>query len=98
MNMAWGIDVPFVELTQRLVDTRLRVERLKLLQKIQRLEERISLKSPSPKRFNDLRQALEKTTPLRPDRVDRALVLPRKPAGIWRQRYLSVQSKPGSVF
>lgn len=96
--MAWGIDIPLVELTQKLVDTRLRVERLKLLQRIQRLEERITLRGTPPKSLNDLRKALQAATPLAPDRVDRALVLPRKPAGVWRRRYLSVQTKPGSVF
>lgn len=96
--MAWGFDSSLAVLVQQLVDTRLRVERIKLLQKLQRLEERISLKGVPPKSLNDLRTALQKAVPLAPDRVDRELVLPRKSAGVWRRRYLSVKSKPGSVF
>ena len=98
MTMAWGIDVSVAELVQKLVNTRLRIERVKLMKKIQTLEERAVRQGVSPKSFKDLRKELEKTIPLSADRIDRALVLPRKPEGVWRRRYLAVRQKPGSVF
>jgi hypothetical protein len=96
--MAWGIDVPLAELAQRLVDTRLRVERIRLAQRLQALEAKAGSLGVSTKELRDLRRSLQQATPLSPDRVDRALVLPSKPAGVWRRRYLAVHSKPGSVF
>lgn len=96
--MAWGFDVPFVELAQQLVDTRLRIERVKLLQRLRTLEDRVALKGVETKSLKDLRKELSRVTPKAPDRIDRALVLPSKPSGVWRRKYLEVQSKPGSVF
>jgi len=96
--MAWGNDFPLVDLAQRLVDTRLRAERIRLVQRLQGIEVRADLQGLSTKELKDLRKALQQPTLLAADRVDPALVLRSKPEGIWRRRYLSVQSKPGSVF
>lgn len=96
--MAWGIDVPVNELVQKLVETRLRIARVKLVQRLQRLNEQAQRQGLSLEGFKDLKNGLERTIPLAPDRVDRALVLPRKSTGVWRRRYLSVKPKPGSVF
>jgi hypothetical protein len=96
--MAWGTDFPLAELAQHLMDTRLRVERLRLGQRLQSLESRAALLGLPTKDLRDLRRSLRHTGSQAPDRVDTALVLPRKPKGVWRQRYLAVQLKPGSVF
>lgn len=98
MSMAWGIDIPVNELVQKLVETRLRIARVELIQRLQRLEEQAQRHGLKTKGFKDLQKEIERTISLAPDRVDRALVLPRKPSGVWRRRYLTVQSKPGSVF
>lgn len=97
-SMSWDIDLPLADLAQRLVDTRLRAERLRLGQQLQALEARVSRQGLPTKGFKDLRTALQATAPENPERVDRALVLLRKPKGVWRKRYLTVQTKPGSVF
>lgn len=96
--MSWGIDLPLVDLAQRLMDTRLRAERLRLGQRLQSLESRVAGFGLPTKGFKDLRNELQKATPENPERVDRALVLLRKPKGIWRRKYLAVQARPGSVF
>jgi hypothetical protein len=96
--MAWGIDVPLAELAQRLVDTRLRVERIRLAHRVQMLEARVSQHGLSAEDLRAFRKSLQQATPLARDRVDRALVFPPKSVGVWRRRYLAVQTKPGSVF
>lgn len=96
--MPWGNDFPFAELAQKLIDTRLRAERVRLAQRLQALEARAAAQGLPTKGLQDLRKTLQQAIPLEPDRVDKALVLPRKPAGVWRRRFLSVQTKPGSVF
>lgn len=96
--MAWGFNVPLADLTQKLVDTRLRVERIRLGQRIQALEAQSEARGLPTKELRNLRKSLQYDPMPAPDRIDRALVLPSKPAGVWRKRYLAVTSKPGSVF
>jgi hypothetical protein len=96
--MSWGIDASLMELTQKLVDTRLRVERIRLAQRLQALEASAENFGVQATDLRDLRKKLGQATALAPDRVDRFLVLPRKPAGVWRRKYLTVHAKPGSVF
>ena len=97
-RMSWGLDFPLVELAQRLVSTRLRVERLRLAQRIQAVEAQAVAQGASPIPLKDLRAALNPLVPPAHDRVDRALVLPRKAEGYWRKRYLTPRTMPGSVF
>jgi hypothetical protein len=96
--MTWHAGVPLLDLAQRLIDVRLRVERIRLARRIQSLESRVSSHGINPKELREVRKSLQQRTYLAPDRIDRELVLPRKPAGIIRRRYLTVKSKPGSVF
>ena len=96
--MPWGNDFPFAELAQKLIETRLRVERVSLAQRLQSLEDRAAGQGHRITGVRDLLKSIQLTSPPDPARVDKALVSPRKPAGVWRQRYLVVRSKPGSVF
>ena len=103
--MVWGNDFPLADLVQRLIDTRLRAERLRLAQQLQRLEAHAERQGFATKELHDLRASLQPPS-LPPaevetkavDRVDQALVSPQRPAGIWRRQYLAIQTKPGSVF
>lgn len=96
--MSWDTDFQLVDVAQRLIETRLRVERLRIAQRLQALEARVTASGGAPLDLSGLRKALVPPSPPAPDRVDRALVLPRKLAGVWRKRYLTVQTKPGSIF
>ena len=96
--MSWDTDLQLADVVQRLMETRLRVERLRIAQRLQALEARVVSSGGAPIDLSGLRKALVPPGPLAPDRVDQALVQPRKPAGIWRRRYLAVQTKPGSIF
>jgi len=96
--MVWDTDFPLAELAQKLIDTRLRVERVRLAQRLQMLGERVERQGLQAPGIQDLFQTLQQATPLPVDRVDRALVPSTKKAGVWRRRYLVVQNKPGSVF
>ena len=96
--MTWGTDFQWGEVVQRLVDTRLRTERIRLAQRLQAVEARAARAGLSTKELRDLRKALQPIVVLAPGRVDPVLVLPRKPEGIWRRRYLKVTTKPGSIF
>jgi hypothetical protein len=101
--MAWDNDFPLADLVQRLVDTRLRTERIRLAQQLQRLEAHAERQGFATKELRDLRASLQppslpSTEAEAVDRVDQALVSPRRPAGIWRRQYLAIQTKPGSIF
>ena len=96
--MSWDTDFKLVEVVQRLIEVRLRVERVRLAQRLQSLESRVAIDGKATTNLRDLRKALLPPTPDDPKRVDRALVLPKRPDGVWRKRYLNVQQKPGSVF
>lgn len=96
--MSWGNEFPFADLAQRLIETRLRAERVRLAQRLQTLEARAEARGFETQGLRDLRKSLQHTSAPAPDRVDKALVLPRKPDGVWRRRYLSVRTRPGSVF
>ena len=96
--MSWGTDFPFIDLAQRIIETRLRAERLSLARRLQSLESRAESQKLPTGGLKDLRKSLLQATPAAPDRVDRLLVLPRKSTGFWRRRYLAVTVKPGSVF
>ena len=96
--MFWGTNHQLADLTQQLVETLLRAERLKLAQHLHVLEARAVTQGVVTSGFGDLRKTLKQVTLDAPDRVDRSLLLLRKPSGIWRRKYLAVQVKPGSVF
>lgn len=96
--MTWGTDFQWGDVAQRLVDTRLRAERIRLAQKLQTVEARAARAGMDTKELRGLRKSLQPVVVLAPDRVDPVLVLPRKPEGIWRRRYLKVVTKPGSIF
>lgn len=96
--MAWDTDFPLVALAQKLVDTRLRTERLRMAQRLHSLETRAAIQGLPTQPLKALRQSLQQATLSSADRVDRSLVLLSKPVGVWRRKYLSVQTKPGSVF
>jgi len=101
----WDNDFPLVDLVQRLIDTRLRAERLRLAQQLQRLEAHAARQGFVTKELQSLRAALQPLTPSPPspavtaiDRIDQALVSPQRPVGVWRRQYLAIQTKPGSIF
>lgn len=96
--MAWDTTLPVIEVAQQLMNTRLRVERLRLAQIVNGLEKRAQLQGLPVDAFQKIRAALNQVDAPGPQSVDRALVLPRKPKGVWRKTYLTVQSKPGSIF
>ena len=96
--MSWDTDFKLAEVLQRLVETRLRVERVRLAQRIQSLESRVALDGKPTTNLGDLRKSLLPPIPPDPKRVDLALVHPQRPDGVWRRRYLAVKQQPGSVF
>lgn len=96
--MPWDNVSPVADLVQRLIDLRLRAERIRLGQRLRQVEDLASRRGLPVSELREARQSLRVTTPLPPDWVDRALVLPRKPAGIWQKRYTTVVVRPGSVF
>lgn len=97
-SMLWDSVSPLSEMVQLLATTRLRVERLRLMQKVQQLEGTLATNGVISPTFAALKNSLHVPTPGASDRVDRLLVLPRKAGGVWRRKYLTVRMKPGSVF
>ena len=96
--MPWDNVSPVTDLVTRLMDLRLRIERLRLAQRLQRFEELAERKGLPITALRGVRRGLRDTEPLPDDWIDRALVLPRKPMGVWRKRYTTVVTRPGSVF
>jgi len=96
--MLWDSVSPLSEMVQLLATTRLRVERLRLMQRVQQLEGTLATNGVVSPTFTALKNSLHSPVAETADRVDRMLVLPRKAGGVWRRKYLTVRMKPGSVF
>ena len=96
--MSWGTSLPLVDLVQHLVDTRLRSERIRLAQRLQSLEGQAKAIGVPAAGLKTLLKGVDVPGILSPTRIDTELVSPQKPAGVWRKRYLTVKTKPGSIF
>jgi hypothetical protein len=97
--MSWGNIVPLVSLTQQLVETRLRSERIRLAQRLRMIEDQAARQGITPPALRRLLKGVPGALPIPPvDRVDVALVTPPKPDGIWRKKYLAVRTRTGSIF
>jgi hypothetical protein len=96
--MPWDNVSPVTDLVSRLIDFRLRIERVRLAQRLHQLEELAATQGLPREDLRAARYGLKVDSPLPDDWLDRALVLPRKPAGVWQRRYTKVVTRPGSVF
>lgn len=92
--MAWQPTQDYIELLDRVVDLRLRGERVQLARQATGMALMLKQAGVDSSKLNDLIQKLVPEKRLSPE-ID---LVTFKRTGTWRKRYLTVVTKPGSVF